>query len=98
MGEVKESTTKPWREVRELSELPARPGHAGSFGDLPPRELEALAEDIRVNGLEHPIEVLPANAAGLPPNTVICGHQRWRALALLKETSTRVRVRHALAD
>lgn len=88
---------RPQREARALSTLRAYPTQAGMFDPLSDADLEALARDIRERGLKHSIEVLPANAAGLPAGTVVCGHQRLRALQLNGETEVVVLVRHDMA-
>src|SRR5262249_16316468 len=67
------------------------------FPDLSPYDLGLLAEDIQRNGLRHKIEVLPVNKAGLAGDTVLDGHQRWRALLLNGETQVQVIVRYDLA-
>jgi ParB/RepB/Spo0J family partition protein len=86
------------RRSIELGELVPHPLQAAYFEDLSQFDLEALADDIRRNGLRCPIEVLPRNRAGLPENTIIAGHQRRRALEKLGETEATVIVRHDLAD
>lgn len=92
-----EKAQKPAREMRGLDELKPFPTQVEQFGDLNEVELTALAEDISANGLKHPIEVLGENAAGLPVGTIVCGHQRLRALRLLGVQESRVRVRYDLA-
>ena len=89
---------KPVRGVRKLDDLTPFPTQVEQFGDLNEDELAALAEDIKLNGLKHPIEMLGENAAGLPVGTIVCGHQRLRALKLLGRVDTRVRVRLDLAE
>jgi ParB-like chromosome segregation protein Spo0J len=61
-------------------------------------ELKALAEDIRRNGLRNPPEVLPKNRAGYPPDTLVAGHMRAKALLLNGETEVEVIVKYDLAD
>ena len=85
------------REVRRLGELQPHPLQSSFFDDLPEDGLCALANDIKLNGLKHPIEILPANTAGLPPDTILAGHQRKLALEKNGETRTEVIVRHDLA-
>ena len=89
---------KPKRETRKLKDLRPHPMQAVYFGDLSEADLKALADDIRRNGLRHPIEVLPENKAGHPPNTTLKGHQRTRALLRNGVTETEVLVRYDLAD
>src|SRR3954469_20477876 len=89
---------EPRREKRLLRDLKPFPAQPLFFGDLSDHELEALAEDIKRNGLRNPIEVLPKNRAGYPADTIIRGHQRRRALELNGEAETTVLIRHDLAD
>ena len=92
-----EAVLKRKRETRSLDSLLPYPDQGRFFDEFPEHELETLAEDIRQNGLKHPIEVLPANKAGLSPNTILCGHQRLRALQFLGYAEYPVMVRHDLA-
>jgi ParB-like chromosome segregation protein Spo0J len=85
-------------EQRELSSSRPHPGQGHFFGDLSATEVQMLAEDIAQNGLQYMIEILPGNAAGLPVNTILTGHQRRRALELNGETEADVWVRYDLAD
>jgi len=62
-------------EVRLLSALKPHPKHR-IFFDLDELQLNELAEDIRVNGLREPPEICS-------DGTIICGHQRVRAVRLL---------------
>src|SRR4051794_856350 len=89
---------KPGGEKRLLKDLKPFPAQPLFFDDLSDHELEALAEDIKRNGLRSPIEVLPKNRAGYPADSIISGHQRKRALELNGEAETTVCVRHDLAD
>src|SRR4051794_16886570 len=89
---------KPKLEMRTLAELLPYPEQQYYFGDIDPHRLQSLADDIRAQGLRCPIEVLPRNRAGLPANTILCGHQRRRALQLNGESQTRVLVRYDFAD
>lgn len=88
----------PQLETRRLDDLRAHPDQAQFFPPLSDDNLKALAEDIEANGLNFPIEVLPKNDAGLPADTIVRGHQRLRALKLLKEAETEMLVRYDLAD
>lgn len=93
---VKLSMPKP--ETRKLGQLKPFPAQAAFFNDLSDTELQALADDIREHGLKYPIEVMPAkNAAGLPANTIVSGHQRKRALVLNGESVAPVVIRKDLA-
>jgi ParB family chromosome partitioning protein len=60
----------------EVARLRPHPRQAEFFGDLSRPSFELLVEDIRRNGLRHPIEIL-ADA------TIVCGHQRVRAAKVL---------------
>ncbi len=94
----KTGTQSPKRESRRLADLLSHPRQAAFFAALSDFDLQTLASDIRRNGLQHPIEILPSNRAGLPPNTIIKGHERKRALILNKQAETTVRVRYDLVD
>ena len=85
-------------ERRKLRDLIPFPTQQQYFGDLSDHELAALADDIRRNGLRQPPEILPANNAGLPPDTVVTGHQRIRALRRLGDTVVDTIVRDDLAE
>ena len=61
---------------KRVTELRPHKLQAQVYQDLTDAELQALADDIRVNGLRHPIEITP-------DGVVICGHQRLRAVMLL---------------
>ena len=86
----KKPTNKRQGDQRNLCELTPHPANE-VFGDLPAAELQMLADDIAVNGLKHPIEILPNN-------TIVCGHQRVRALKLLGRTTTPCIVRYDLEN
>jgi ParB-like chromosome segregation protein Spo0J len=75
-----------WR-LEDLTDHPLQPMF---FGDLADHDLDALAEDIRRNGLRESIEVLP-------DGTVLSGHQRRRALLRIGFEEAEVVVRHDLA-
>lgn len=60
--------TIQWR----LGRLKEHPRQQELFGDTPEHELEAMAADMRKNGLRHPVEILP-------DGTIVAGHQRVRA-------------------
>src|SRR5262245_48970232 len=86
------------REKRQLSALMPFPHQKDYFDALSDADLALLAADIKANGLRNAIEVLPKNKAGYRPNTVISGHQRWRALELIGRVETEVLVRDDLAQ
>lgn len=85
-------------EIRLLKDLQPHPLQEYFFGYMSDHDLRALADDIRRNGLRTLIEVLPSNRAGLPPDTILKGHQRRRALKLIGFVETEVLVRYDLAD
>jgi len=76
-------------EKWKLSRLTPHALQASIFGDLPDNELDALAADMKANGQQEPIEILP-------DSTIICGHQRARAARKLKWKVIDVIVRHDL--
>lgn len=92
---AKPNKSKP--EVRVLSRLKTFPLQAEVFGKLNAPDLEALADDIERNGLRDLIEVLPKNSVGIPPDTIISGHQRRSALRKLGKTEAKVLIRYDLA-
>jgi hypothetical protein len=96
--DVTDVPAEPLLELRRLKDLLPHPKQAEFFEDLPLPTIAELATDIRKNGLRIPIDVLPANTAGLPPNTVIAGHQRLRALLHDAHREHTVRVRYDLAN
>ncbi len=63
------------RRVR-VSDLHPHPRQSALFSDLTESSLQVLVEDIRRNGLRHPIETLP-------DRTIVCGHQRVHAAVVL---------------
>ena len=70
-------------EIRQLDQLIAHPLQASFFPNLSDFDLRGLADDIEQRGLQHAIELMPAgNAAGLPADTILRGHQRRRAQLL----------------
>ena len=74
----------------KLAKLKDHPRQAELFGDIGDAELVALVSDMRLNGLRHPIEILP-------DGTVVAGHQRARAAARLGWKDVAVVVLHDLA-
>jgi ParB-like chromosome segregation protein Spo0J len=95
-GDDKPAT--PRLEVRRLKDLVPFPGQQEFFGDTSEDRLQALADDIKQFGLKDSIQILPANRAGYPENTVIGGHRRTKALLLNGVKKKKVLVRHDLAD
>ena len=85
-------------EERKLTDLIPHPLQDQYYAGLDEHALNQLAEDIERHDLRELIEILPENTAGLPPNTIISGHQRCRALQLLGYEETDVWVRYDLAD
>ena len=82
---------EPVPETRKLSQLKPHPLQAQYFKDLSPGEFTGLADDIRLNGLKQPIEILP-------DGTIIQGHQRTKVLKHLAKKEHEVLVRYDLAD
>lgn len=78
-------------EKRRLADLSPHPKQAGLFEELPEEQIKALAENIKANGLHHEIEILP-------DGTIVCGHQRARALKLLGWEEVNCWVRYDLDD
>jgi ParB/RepB/Spo0J family partition protein len=76
-----------WR----ISKLKPHPRQPDLFPDLPNPQLRTLADDMKKNGLIHPIEILP-------DGTVIAGHQRVRAAQMLGWIKIRCWVREDLAE
>ena len=60
----------------KLDRLKEHPRQIEMFGNLSDSELQALAEDMKTNGQQEPLEICP-------DGTVISGHQRWRAAIIL---------------
>jgi hypothetical protein len=83
------------RRLSQLVEHPLQRFYNDGFGDP---ALKALAADIRQNGQREMIQILPANRANLPANTILDGHQRCKALRLNGEHKTTVLVRYDLAQ
>ena len=77
--------------MRRVADLKPHPRQAELFADLPDHELQELAEDIDKHGVKHPLDILPNNV-------VVGGHQRLRALKLLRKKTARCRILHYLAD
>lgn len=84
-------------EERNIDDLVDFPLQRALFPDEPPEDDERLAEDIRLNGLKLPPEILGENDAGFPENTIIDGHRRRDAYRHLKRAKIPVRVRLDLA-
>ena len=78
-------------EMRRVDELHPHPRQAVHFSDQPAAQFAEFVEDIRINGIRVPIEILP-------DGTIVSGHQRRRAAIRLNWEEVPVRVRHDLAD
>ena len=87
---------EPRLERRRLAELVSFPRQHEFFGDLPDQDLEELGHAMRRGGVP-PIEVLPKNRAGLPPNTILRGHARREAAERSGLEELEVLVRYDLA-
>jgi ParB-like chromosome segregation protein Spo0J len=90
--------TEPRKEVRLLDDLIEHPLQKFYNDGLSDQAFKAFAADIKKNGLRQKIQVLPGNRAGLPPNTMLDGHKRRRALLYNGETETTVIVRYDLTE
>jgi hypothetical protein len=93
-----QNAREPQKEKRKLDELLAHPLQGVYFDDLSEADLQMLAENISENGLRNLLEILPKNAAHYPPNTIVSGHQRRRALLMLGHDEADVLVRYDLAE
>jgi hypothetical protein len=78
-------------ETWPITKLQPHPRQAELFGDASAEALKKLANDIKRNGLLQAVEILP-------DGTIICGHQRVRAAALLDWSEITVWVRDDLAE
>jgi ParB/RepB/Spo0J family partition protein len=78
--EPPEGGTKTWIEI-DLSKIDPSPDNPRK--SFPAKELEELATSIETQGLQQPIEVLPANAEGR--HELVDGERRFRALQILAE-------------
>lgn len=83
------SNDHPTIVLRSAKSLTPHPLQAIYFRDANEAELQALAEDMLVNGQLVPVEILP-------DGTIICGHQRVKA-AKLNKRKVRCWIRHDLA-
>ncbi len=79
------------RRVKDLKDYPLQTIHA----PRPAAEEAAFEESIAANGIQEPIDIMPANnAAKVVVNTVVDGHRRLAAAKKLKILNSAVRVRH----
>jgi hypothetical protein len=85
-------------ETRDLDLLTPFPSQDHLFPPCAAEDDEALSEDIRAHGLRQKIHILPENAAGFAPNTILFGHRRCAALLRIGEAVAKVMVRYDLAD
>ena len=76
---------EPW----PVADLKPHESQAALFNDLDDDGLQALADDMEANRLNHPVEILP-------DGTIICGHQRVRAAKLLGWKEIRCWIREDL--
>jgi hypothetical protein len=86
------------RERRRLAELIPFPTQDQMFSPCSEAENDRFRENIRSQKLSVVIHVLPDNAAGLPPNTILSDHRRHRALMEIGFREYGVWVRYDLAD
>src|SRR5690242_6982515 len=82
--------TKNMPVLWRIDRLRPHPKQAACFNDLSEEDLAELVRDIEANGQRTPAEVLP-------DGTILCGHQRVRALLLLGRKTVWVVVRADLA-
>src|SRR5262245_21559605 len=82
---------KPTHERWPVAALKENPRQQEMFGDVGDAELEALIEDVRTNGLNNPLHVLPGGI-------LLAGNQRLRAVRKLGWTHVPVVVRRDLAE
>jgi ParB-like chromosome segregation protein Spo0J len=75
----------------KMSKLKVHPRQADRVGDIPEAQLAALTDDLRIHGLQHPIEIVP-------DGTIIAGHQRVLAAKRLDWKEIDVIVRADLAE
>jgi hypothetical protein len=94
---VPHKNSKPRLEKRKVEDLIPYPRQRDYFEDLAEDMLRALAKGMR-GGQVPPVEVLPENRAGLPPDTILRGHQRCRTARLDGQAEVPVLVRYDLAD
>lgn len=88
MGRPKKTKWKhERRKVSDLKPHPANTIYRAASDD----NLEELADDMKKNGQEHPIDILP-------DGTILAGEQRWTAAKRNQWTHIRCRVRYDLAD
>ncbi len=85
-------------ETRVLADLLPYPKQREFFDDAEGPEFDNLVKDIKQRGLQQLPEILPENQAGLPPNTILLGHRRIRALIKLGYVEYEVVVRYDLAE
>jgi ParB/RepB/Spo0J family partition protein len=74
----------------KIADLKAHPKHAELDKQMSDDEIDKLAQDIKLNGLQIPIEVTP-------DHDIICGHGRVEAARKLGKTEIKAWVRHDLA-
>ena len=82
---TKKKESRKWK----VDDLQPHPRQAELFRDLSEIELAFLAGDIKLNGLQQPLEITP-------DGTVIAGHQRSHTARRLKWNEVAVVVRHDL--
>ncbi|MFO0881784.1 MAG: ParB N-terminal domain-containing protein [Gemmataceae bacterium] len=93
------SPNQPRRETIRMDQLVRHPKQDVHFGRPSPDAINALADDIRRNGLRELIEVLPPAQQGRRKEyQILSGHTRMEALALLNQTEAEVIVRYDLRD
>jgi hypothetical protein len=86
------SGTPPDVQMLEVAALCPHPEQAELVGNMPPSEFDALVADIAANGIQNPLIVLA------DCKTIVCGHQRHRAVAQLGIKQVPCIVRRDLHD
>src|SRR5262249_36553947 len=90
-GELGAAVKKPTHERWKVSDLKINPRQQEFFGSDSDVEQDALTEDVRRNGLEKPIQIMP-------DGTILVGHRRFEAVKRLGWAVVDVVVRWDLAE
>ena len=88
------NTKRESRCPADLVDYPLQAVFAGTTSEQDDKDLNV---SIGNDGLKDPIEILPANEAGLPSDTILDGHRRRDALVASGESTVPVLVRYDLA-
>lgn len=90
--------TKKEVEKRKLADLHPHPRQVEFFENLPDFEQKDLADNMDAWGVDQLPDILPANKAGLSPNTILRGHQRVIVLEKKGVIEHDMTIRYDLAD